>query len=604
LLSCPVPKTISMETAEPTALPKIEPFLLDVADIVNTTLDLETLLHRVAEIVRRVIPYEIFAILLLNDRTQELHIRFAVGHPQEVIDRTRIKLGEGVTGVAAQRREAVLVNDIADEKRYIEGVPGVRSELAVPLIVRNRVIGVIDLEAPEKGYFTEEHKQLLVLVASRIAAGVENARLYTRVSRQAKSLTLLNEISRDLTSYLNLDQLFKRIGEQLKRLMDYQMFSILLLDSTATKLEHRFSLRFDEKIHLKHDIPLGMGLVGYSAQHNLPVLVLDVTRDPRYINLNPETRSELCVPLVYKDQVIGVLDIEHTRIGYFTENHLRTVTTLAAQVAIAIENAQLYEKVTRHEQQMQRDLALARQLQLRVMPPTFPVLKNAEVYARFSPAHFIGGDLYDFVSYSPASKQCCRTGIAIGDVSGKGAPAAIYAALVSGFLRSHAAAEPGAAEMLSKINVSLNERPIDAQYVSLIYALWDDERRQLRISNSGLPRPVLCRNGQVEIIEAAGLPIGLFPNAEYDEVTYHAREGDLFVFFSDGIIDASNSNGHMYGRSGLERVVTANCEGSPERVVNAIFEAVTRHTAGTDPFDDETVVALKVCRPAHVRTKS
>lgn len=592
-----------MAAAETTIAPNIQAFLLEVADIVNTTLDLDTLLHRVAGIVRRVINYEIFAILLLNDRTQELHIRFAVGHPQEVIDRTRIRLGEGVTGLAAQRREAVLVNDIADAHDYIEGVPGVHSELAVPLIVRNRVIGVIDLEAPQKGYFTEQHKQLLALVASRIAAGIENARLYTRVSRQAKSLTLLNEISRDLTSYLKLDQLFQRIGEQLKRLMDYQMFSILLLDRTATRLEHRFSLRFDEKIHLKHDIPLGKGLVGYSVQQNQPVLVSDVSRDPRYIALNPETRSELCVPLVYKDKVIGVLDIEHTRIGYFTENHLRTVTTLAAQVAIAIENAQLYEKVARHEQQMQRDLALARELQRRIMPPSFPALRNAEVYARFAPAHFIGGDLYDFISYSARSRQCCRAGIAIGDVSGKGAPAAIYAALVSAFLRSHAASEPGPAEMLSRINVSLNERPIEAQYVSLIYALWDDERRQLRISNSGLPRPVLCRNGKVETIEAAGLPIGLFPNADYDEVTYHAQEGDVFVFFSDGIIDASNPHGHMFGRSPLEQVVGANCDGTAEQLVNAIFDAVARHTAGIDPFDDETVVALKIRKVGPTRTK-
>jgi sigma-B regulation protein RsbU (phosphoserine phosphatase) len=191
---------MSMDATAPTIMPKIEPFLLEVADIVNTTLDLDTLLQRVAEIVRRVIDYEIFAILLLNERTQELHIRFAVGHSQEVIDRTRIRVGEGVTGLAAQRREAVLVNDIAGESSYIEGVPGVRSELAVPLIVRNRVIGVIDIEASQKNFFAEEHKQLLTLIASRIAAGVENARLYTRVARQAKSLILLNEISRDLTS--------------------------------------------------------------------------------------------------------------------------------------------------------------------------------------------------------------------------------------------------------------------------------------------------------------------------------------------------------------------------------------------------------------------
>jgi sigma-B regulation protein RsbU (phosphoserine phosphatase) len=128
----------------------------------------------------------------------------------------------------------------------------------------------------------------------------------------------------------------------------------------------------------------------------------------------------------------------------------------------------------------------------------------------------------------------------------------------------------------------------------MIYGLWDDERRVLRIANSGLPRPIYCHNGLVETVEAAGLPIGLFPNPEYDEVTYHAHEGDLFVFFSDGIVDASNIYGHMLGRSAIERVVAANCDGSAADVVDAIFAMVANHRAGVDPFDDETVVALKV----------
>src|SRR5919108_968087 len=189
----------------------LESFLLEVTDVVNTTLDLDTLLRRIAELIGRVIEYEIFAILLLSEKTQELRIRFSIGHPPEVAERLRIKVGEGVTGLAAQRGEAVLVNDVSADARYIEDIAGVRSELAVPLIVKNRVIGVIDIEARQSGYFTDEHKRMLALVASRIAAGIENARLYTRVYKQSQTLTLLNEISQELTSILNLDELLKRI---------------------------------------------------------------------------------------------------------------------------------------------------------------------------------------------------------------------------------------------------------------------------------------------------------------------------------------------------------------------------------------------------------
>ncbi len=589
------PATISLPAAQ------IESFLLEVAEAVNTTLDVDALVERVAELVRRVIKYEIFAILLLNDRTDELYIRFAVGYPQDVIDRTRIPLGQGVTGAAALRREAIMLGDVSSHTEFIEGTPGVLSELAVPIISRNRVIGVIDIEAAEKNFFTEEHKRLLTLIASRIAVSIENARLYTRTSRQAESLTLLNDISRDLTSILNLDQLFGHIGEQLKRLMEYQIFSILLLNHTGSKLEHRFSLRFNEKIQVKHDIPIGRGLVGYAAAHNEPVLVPDVSRDPRYLELNPETRSELCVPLVYKDKVIGVLDIEHTRLGYFTENKLRNLSTLAAQIAIAITNAQLYEQVTRHEKQLERDLALARELQFRIMPTTFPAMKNAEVFARFAPARIIGGDLYDFV-FSPRKLRASgRTGIAIGDVSGKGAPAAIYAALVSGFLRSHAASEPTASEMMARINTSLNERPIDAQYISMIYAIWDDPQQRLTISNSGLPRPIYCRQGKIEMVQLAGLPMGFFGDVTYDEVSYSAVPGDLFVFFTDGIVDATNAVGRMFGRHNVEQVVAANCNASAKDIVNAIFDAVAQHASGVDAFDDQTVVALKIRKPAKKR---
>jgi len=568
---------------------KVDPFLLEVADVVNTTLDLDTTLRRVAELVRKVIDYEIFGILQLNEKTQELRFRFQVGYAREIAERMRIKVGEGVTGIAAQRREAILVDDVTKDPRYISAAHNVRSELAVPLIIKNRLIGVIDIESPQPNHFTEEHKRLLTLIASRMAVGIENAQLYTRTTRQARTLVLLNEIARELTSILNVDELLKRIAELLSRLIDYQMFSILLLDAAGEKLQHRFSQRFQENIQLKHEIPLGKGVVGFAAQQKQAVLVPDVNKDPRYVQGNPETRSELAVPLIYKDKVIGVLDLEHTRRGFFTDDHKRTVTTLAAQVAIAIENAQLYEQIARQEKRLERDLAMARQLQFRLLPPTLPKVAHLDIAAKFVPARAIGGDLYDFVNYSMS-----RTAIVIGDVSGKGAPAAIYAALVSGILRSHAPIEPGPAEMLSAVNFSLGERRIDGQFVSLIYAVWDDRNRTLQVANSGLPRPIYAHDGKIEIIEATGLPLGLFDDADYDEFSFRAKPGDMFVFFSDGILDASNKAEELFGRERVGEIVAANPNASADALVKLIFEAVAEHASGEEAFDDQTVVAIRV----------
>jgi phosphoserine phosphatase RsbU/P len=445
------------------------------------------------------------------------------------------------------------------------------------------------MQAAQIGYFTEEHRRLMTVVASRIAVAVENARLYTRVYRQAQTLEVLNEISRELTSILNVDQLLRRIGELLNRVIDFQMFSILLVDASFQKLQHRFSLRFNEDIHLKHDIPIGLGLVGAAASSGKAVMAPDVSKDPRYILLNPETRSELCVPLIYKEHVMGVLDLEHTRRGYFTEDHVRTITTLAAQIAIAIENAQLYERIAKEEQRLERDLAMAREVQMHLLPPSCPILNSAELAAKYVPAHTIGGDMYDFLAYSGG-----RTGIAVGDVSGKGAPAALFAAMVSGILRSVANLEPSPSETLVAINSSLGERKIEAHFVSMIFAVWDDERHIMQVSNSGQPWPIYCHNGKAEVVESTGLPLGLFEDAEYDEITIQAQPGDVFVFFSDGISDAEDAAGEQFGRTRLEELVARNCTLSAEAMVTAIFDDVALHSSGVRAFDDETVVVVKV----------
>ena len=160
-------------------------FLLRLADALNTTLDLNTLMHRVADLVRAVIDYRIFAILLLNDRTNELRMRFQTGHTQEA-ERMRIKMGHGIVGQAALQHKSILVEDVTRAENYIPQAPHALSELAVPLIVKSKVIGVIDIQSEYPSFFTPEHQRLLELTASRMGIAIENARLYTRVSRQAQ----------------------------------------------------------------------------------------------------------------------------------------------------------------------------------------------------------------------------------------------------------------------------------------------------------------------------------------------------------------------------------------------------------------------------------
>jgi sigma-B regulation protein RsbU (phosphoserine phosphatase) len=564
-------------------------FFMRLTDTLNTTLDLQTLLNRTAELVRSAIPHRIFAIFLLNDRTQDLRMRFQIGHTPEVA-RTRLPMGKGVVGQVALTRQPMLLNDVSTAPQYINVNPDVRSELAVPLISKNRLIGVLDIESEEAGFFRPEHLNVLTLIASRIAQAIENARLYTRVSRQAQQLEVLNEIATELASILDLNLLLERVGQLLRRLIDYQMFSIMLLDDKGETLITRYAWRFGYSHAPLRRIPVNSGLVGAAVREWRAINVPDVEKDPRYLPMNPETRSELIVPLFYKGRVIGVLDLEHTRAAFFNEEHERMLTTLAAQIAIAIENARLYQAVRNQERQLEKDMAMAREVQLRLLPPSAPEHEHAEFAVRFLPARSIGGDLYDFVEYGPH-----RTAIMLGDVSGKAAPAALFAALVSGIMRSAAQQQhPEPAQMLSLLNDALQERKLDSQYVVMLFAVWNDENRTLQVANSGAVQPIFCRAGESVPVRAEGFPLGMFPDVAYEEFSISTQPGDSVIFVSDGILDAENAQDEMYGEERLSALLCAHRGQPAQEIADAILADVTRFQNGKERFDDETIIVLRV----------
>ncbi len=266
---------------------------------------------------------------------------------------------------------------------------------------------------------------------------------------------------------------------------------------------------------------------------------------------------------------------------------------------------------------MERDLNMARQVQLRLMPPSPPVLQRAELAAQFVAARSIGGDMYDFLDYGPG-----RVAMAVGDVSGKAAPAALYAALVSGILRSLATQHLSPAQLLAALNDQLQERKLDSQYVTMLIAIWDDNNQTLQIANAGSVQPIFVSTTQalpavpppttqkttasrtkstpaaptitVKTIQAEGFPLGLFPNATYEEFTLSTRPGDLIVFFSDGIVDANNADGEMFGDERLGQVLQSLKNPTAATAAQAILDAVTTFQSGTAHFDDETVVVLRV----------
>ena len=575
--------------ARPLELTELLSLLVEVSERINSTLDFDELMIRIGEMVKRAIDYEAFAIFILNEKTQELRVRFSLGHPAEVVKTLRIKVGEGIVGRAAQTRRSVRADDVHRDPTYIQSLPNVRSELAVPLITKNRLIGVVDLEAPWPDFFTEQHQNLLELLASRIAMAIENARLYRRSLRQSKTLQLLNEISREVSSELVLNNLLRKVGSLTKRLIDYHRLSILLGDEQTRTYNAVISLRQDERMPDKCMVNFGDGIVGAAASLRKTVVVPDVSKDPRYINTNPETRSEMTVPLIYHDRVIGVIDLESPHLNYFTDEHVRILSTLAPQIAVAIENARLYERVVRSEARMERDLERAREIQLHLMPALSPTIPGLEVTARFLPARELGGDLYDFLKYGKD-----RHVLTIGDVSGKGAPAALYGAMTLGILRSLEPLKLPPPEVLRQLNSMLVERKIEGHFVTLTYVLWEPKTRAMRFANAGMPLPVLVRHGRSRVVRAEGIPLGLLEHVEYQDTPLTLEKGDLLAFFSDGLVEAADPNHEEFGARRLESILREHAAKPIGEILKVIFEEIARFEQGHQRRDDQTLLLIRV----------
>jgi phosphoserine phosphatase RsbU/P len=526
---------------------------------------------------------------MLDGDGSYLKHRFSIGYPKELAERLRIPLGQGITGTAAATGHSVRVGNTATDPRYINAIESVRSELAVPLMLRNRCVGVLDIQSRHLDYFTRDQQNILTLLASRLAIAIENARLFEKVRTQAETLLLLNEVGRETSSILDVEELLRRAAEQTKRVIDYQILSIMLYDAEQKVFRHRVDVKHGQHVQGKLRVAATEGIVGAAATLKEPVLVADVTQDPRYLPANPETRSELAIPMIHKGKVIGVLDLESPQPAYFTEDHVQTLSILAANLAVSLENARLYEQVARDEARLERDLQAAKRIQGALLRPVPTEDYGLDMAARYLSARELGGDLYEFLRYGPQ-----QLGIALGDVSGKGTAAALYGAVAIGIMRSLAPQKLQPAEMLRQMNQLVGERRIEGRFMTACFATWQRGRSKLRVANAGQSQPLLYKDGRCEKIELTGFPLGIYEDVTYDDWGVTLDPGDILVFHSDGLAETMNAEAQFFGSQRLRKLVEEHHRAGAAELADAIFREVDWFAQSAPLSDDRTLLVLKV----------
>jgi len=583
------PKVQNATTENPEVPAEVLATLAEIGEEVNASLNLDEVLGHAAALIKRHIDYEMFGVLMLDAEGAYLTHRFAIGYPPGLAENLKVPIGQGITGTAARTGHAVLVSDVSQDPRYINAIESVRSELAVPLIFRGKCVGVLDIQSRHLDYFTKEQQNILSVLANRLAVAIENARLFEQVRTQAETLLVLNEVSREISSILDVEALLRRAAELVKRVIDYQILSIMLYDEEQQVFRHRLDVKHGQRVQGKLRAAASEGIVGAAATTREPVLVPDVTADPRYLMANPETRSELAIPMIHKGKVVGVLDLESPQLNYFTEDHVQTLSILAANLAVSLENARLYEQVAKGEARLERDLQAAKRIQGALLRPAPAEDYGLDVAARYVSAREVCGDLYDFLRYGPQ-----QLGVALGDVSGKGTAAALYGAVAIGIMRSLAPQKLQPAEMLRQMNQLVGERRIEGRFMTACFATWQKGRQKLRVANAGQSQPLLYKGGRCDRIELTGFPLGIFEEVNYDEWSVTLEPGDILVFHSDGIAETANSEGQFFGTTRLRKLIEQHHELAAAEIADLVLREVDWFTQSAPLSDDRTLVVLKV----------
>jgi len=378
--------------------------------------------------------------------------------------------------------------------------------------------------------------------------------------------------------------------EEMKKQAERVGFSFPYLYDEAQKVfRHRVDVKHGQRVQGKMRVAASEGIVGAAAVLKEPVVVPDVTVDSRYLMVNPETRSELAIPMMHKGKVIGVLDLESPQLNYFTEDHVQTLSILGANLAVALENARLYEQLARDEARLERDLQAAKRIQGALLRPVPTEDFGLDIAARYLSAREVCGDLYEFLRYGPQ-----QLGIALGDVSGKGTAAALYGAVAIGIMRSLAPQKLQPAELLKQMNQIVGERRIEGRFMTACFATWQRGRSKLRVANAGQSQPLLYKDGRCDKIALTGFPLGIFEEVSYDEWGVTLNTGDILVFHSDGIAETSNSEGQFFGTEKLRLLIEQQHEVSATEMADLILREVDWFAQSAPLADDRTLVVLKV----------
>lgn len=590
-----------MDKKKQVTLSEILEILDQVANEVSSELDLQSVLKNTSKLVKRVVDYSSFVTATIDDQGRFNWVH-QEGYNHNVLEKTRLTIDEGIIGIAVRKKEVLMIGDVTLNPSHIPVLLAdgtlPHSLLAVPLINRDRAIGVIAMESQHKNAFDEEHRLMMRSIATHLAAAVTNAKLHEQTLEQIKVMRISEQIGHEISSLLDLDLLLQEIARLSRMVIDYQTFGIFLVDRKKGEFLPHITVGYDKDDLLRNPLRLDQGLRGEVLRLGRPFIANDVQNDPMHVQPKMEiddlVRSQMYIPLTTKNKVVGIVVVGNVKKNYYTSRHLRIASGMATQIAIALENARVFEEVAESEEKLRAEFDIARGMQLSMLPDCCPQIAGFEVQAKSRPAEQVGGDFYDFI---PLDGD--RWGIVIGDVSGYSISGALVMASAREVMRIFADMNREPEEVMVNANARLKKDLTPHMFVALLYGVLDPHEKTFTFCNAALVEPVLVSNGRARFISSSGsrLPLGKLIDGAYEPRTVKMKPDDTLVLATDGTIEVYDADKQPFGFNRFLKTLRAAASGSEENVgvdlISAVFGELNNFL-GHDSFqDDVTILTIR-----------
>ena len=568
--------------------------MIEASHILNRDLELESLLKNILNILTNYLNAEASAILLSGSNSRQSELFTFISSQDSVCCVILSENDEGVAAMVFDKKTPLIINRISDNnqlKNIIDQKLQISSRnlMAVPIVRKEEFLGVIEVFNKKNGEdFDENDLEIMNALGDQIALAVANAQLIQRAKRKTDEAQSLYEVGKLMSGALELEKLLELIVDQVSNLVKVDVATIYVVDPEDGSIKEIVSKGVPEEYKSKITVKIGQGICGWVAKTGQSVILNDVSENKQYIQMRPQTKSEVAIPLISRDKVIGVFNIESDELNAYSRSDIDLLETLSSQAAVSIERAILYQQAMT-QKALEEELAVARKIQQTFLPKTDPTVRGFDIAGVNIPSEAVGGDYYDFIDI--VNNQI---GIAIGDVSGKGIGAALIMAAFRASLKAEIRNNYAIRTIFAKVNSLLFESIERENYVTSVYGVLDSKNCVFTFSNAGHNPPLLFKS-DVETIELTegGLALGMFPKSIYEERPVYIDKGDLLLFYTDGVTEAQDRNDEEFGVGRLKKLIIESKANSAKEIINIVVDSVQKFKDPNIPLDDLTMVLIK-----------